>query len=214
MSGRRFLISAKDIVHSENILKIQTLVKEGFDIDSSLKVTVNHQEGISTLLSEVKDKVRNVESLCLDERSREVSDNVAGYVVHKAKSLLGDCCISGLKGETGSSAEKYIGVLSRGGLVTPSESLGEIVAQSFAVLDACSQTIKTSQLPSRIAGIAVLQEFVDVSGLACELHNASFSLRVLKVVCNCFFAGQAKRSIEKVTEDTVAALKKSKRQKL
>ena len=43
MSGGRFLISAKDIVHSENILKIQALVKEGFDIDSSLKVAVNHQ---------------------------------------------------------------------------------------------------------------------------------------------------------------------------
>ena len=139
---------------------------------------------------------------------------LSGYIVHKAEDLLGECCISGLKSETASSSTEYIGILSRGGLLTPSEALGDVVAQSFAVLDASSTAIKESKLPSRTLGIALLREFVDTSGLVCARHVGNFSLRVMKVVCNCYFSGQAKRSIEKVTEDHVAALKKSKRQKV
>ena len=32
MSGSRFLVSMKDVMTSENILKVKNLVKEGFDI--------------------------------------------------------------------------------------------------------------------------------------------------------------------------------------
>ena len=37
MSGGRFLVSINDVMRSENILNIKSLVKEGFNIDTSLK---------------------------------------------------------------------------------------------------------------------------------------------------------------------------------
>ena len=39
MSGGRFMVGLKDVVFSENILKIKSLVKEGLDIDDWVKVT-------------------------------------------------------------------------------------------------------------------------------------------------------------------------------
>ena len=36
MSGGRFLVSAKDVSNSENVLKVKSLVKAGFDISEHL----------------------------------------------------------------------------------------------------------------------------------------------------------------------------------
>lgn len=215
MSGGRFLISAKDVVRSENILKIQSLVKEGFDIDSSVKVNESQREPkIINLLRDVGNYLKDMDSIQLNQASREISDNVAGYIIHKAKDLLGGCCIKNLMNESPSPSTKYIAILSRGGLITPSQALGDLVAKSFAVLDACSMKIAESKLPSRIAGLAILREFSPVTGLVCLKHEEQFLVRTIKVVCNCYFSGQAKRSNEKITEDHVAALKRSKRQKV
>ena len=58
-----------------------------------------------------------MESIELDMISREISDSVAGYY-HGPEELLG--LISGLKTITASSRAEYFGILSRGGLITPS----------------------------------------------------------------------------------------------
>ena len=215
MSGGRFLISLKDVFRSEKILKIKSLVKEGFDIDSSFKVDEHQQKTeVDSFLREIEDQMRDVENMYLTQASREVSDNVAGYIVHKAKNLFGECCIRRIVNETACSNTEYIGILSRGGLTTPSKALGDLVAQSFAVLDACSTAIKKSKVPSRVAGLAVLRKFIDITDLVCKKHEEQFAVRMMKVICNCFFAGQAKRTTEKVTEDHVAGLKRSKRLKV
>ena len=44
ISGGRFLVSVMDIAHSENVLKLKSLVKEGFDIGESLKTNNDHSE--------------------------------------------------------------------------------------------------------------------------------------------------------------------------
>ena len=91
----------------------------------------------------------------------------------------------------------------RGGLLTPSEALGDVVAKCFAVLDACSSssTIRESKPPSKRLAVALLQEFIEPSGHICTVRDRNFSLRVMEDVCNGYFAGQAKRSREKVKED-------------
>ena len=120
-----------------------------------------------------------MESIELDTISREISDSVAGYIVHGAEELLG--VISGLKTITASSRAEYFEILSRGGLITPSEALGDVVAQCFAVLDACSSSsrIRESKPPSKRLAVALLQEFVDPSGLVCTIHDGNFSLRII-----------------------------------
>ena len=54
MSGGRFLVSIKDAMRSENILKIKSLVKEGFDIDPSLKEDGKCEEATAKLLEDVE----------------------------------------------------------------------------------------------------------------------------------------------------------------
>ena len=115
-----------------------------------------------------------MESIELDTISREISDSVAGYIVHGPEELLG--LISGLKTITASSRAEYFGILSRGGLITPSEALGDVVAQCFAVLDACSSVIRESKPPSKRLAVALLQKFIEPSGIVCTVHDGNFSL--------------------------------------
>ena len=111
--------------------------------------------------------------------------------------------ISGLKTITASSRAEYFEILSRGGLITPSEALGDVVAQCFVVLDACSSssTIRESKPPSKRLAVALLQEFIEPSGIVCTVHEGNFSLRVMEDVCNGYFDVHAKRSRKKVKED-------------
>ena len=214
MSGGRFLISAKDIHRSENIIKIKSLVMEGFDVDNSFKLDTSYKEEIEPFLNEVEKCLGNVENIELDSNTREVSDNIAGYIARKANDALSGCCINAAINNAPAPNQHYISLLSRGKLITPSDALGDVVAKSFAVLDACNTAIRHSKIPSRTAGLAVLNRFVNLPSIGCEKHEATLSHRVKRTVCNCFFNAQCKRSNEKVQEDHVAALKRSKRQKV
>ena len=48
MSGGSFLVSAKDIMNSEKIVKIKNLVKEGIPFDDSLKIKEDDTEEVAT----------------------------------------------------------------------------------------------------------------------------------------------------------------------
>ena len=78
MSGGRFLISIKDVMRSENILKIKNLVKEGFNSDPSLKEDGKYEEATVKLLEDVESTLHNLDIVQLNSRSMDVSDNVAG----------------------------------------------------------------------------------------------------------------------------------------
>ena len=161
----------------------------------------------------VEIEIIDKSTIKLDESSRDVSNHVAGYIAFKARKLFKKCCgdtfiSTNGKNDRGSS---YTSLLSRGGLVTPNEGISEAVATSFALLDVCSSAIRISVLPSRMAGLLVLQKYVDVPSLGCETHEKVFSSRLLRTVCNCFFDSQRKRSNETVVDDRVRSLKKSKR---
>ena len=50
-SGGSFLVSAKDVSNSENVLKVKSLVTAGFEINQSLKVNNDYTEERKTLLT-------------------------------------------------------------------------------------------------------------------------------------------------------------------
>ena len=83
-SGGRFLISvqAKDISTSEKILKVMSLVKEGFDIDKSVKIKDHIKESEENLLSAAEEVLGDVDSIKLNATSKSVSHHVAGYIYH------------------------------------------------------------------------------------------------------------------------------------
>ena len=53
MNGGRFLVGLKDTVYSEQILKIESLVKEGIDIDENVKENRHENMEIDILLLDV-----------------------------------------------------------------------------------------------------------------------------------------------------------------
>ena len=107
----------------------------------------------------------------------------------------------------------YITILSRGGFIMPSESLSNAVARDFAILDLSSDAISRSSVPSRKAGIAILEKRLDTKGIVGEDHSEKLTCRLLTIVCNCFFNSQRKRSNEALIVDRVAAFKANKRRK-
>ena len=198
LSGGRFLVSMKDVSRSENILKIKSLVKEGFNIDQSLKVDNVENEAVQQFLKDVELVIPDPDSIQLHPNTKEVSDNVAGYIARKSKKLLLNCCGEDIKSDKEPQAT-YISILSRGGLITPSEPLSNAVSRAFGLLDATSVFIRKSGLPSKRAGFEILKKYLDTDGIACSTHSALFSNRLMCTVCNCFFDAQRKRSNENVT---------------
>ena len=67
-------------------VKIKTLVKKGFDVTPSLKV----QE--DSFLLDVDQCLDDVEFIQLGEESRQISDNIAGYLSHKTRDVFASCC--------------------------------------------------------------------------------------------------------------------------
>ena len=211
MSGGRFLISTKDIAISEKILKVKTLVKEGFKLDTRLLLAEDDPVEVAKLMDEVEVLIGQSENLTLSKESLQVSDTVAGYIAHKAGHLFDGCCQSQLTDDKPNT--EYIGILSRGGLKNPSLPMSSAVSQAFAILDATSETIRNSHVPARKAGMRILQHYLDCSFIVCSKHTEALSARLMKVVCNCFFNNQRIRSNELIVKQNVAEFKRPKRQK-
>ena len=52
-----------------------------------------------------------------------------------------------------------------------SESLSNAVARAFAILELSSDVIGRSSVPSRKAGITILEKHLDTNGIVCEGHT-------------------------------------------
>ena len=145
-------------------------------------------------------------TLQLEDISRLVSDTVAGYIVHKTEHLYKDCCQRKLTKREPSN--EYIGKLSHGRLKNRSMPFTAVVYQVLAVLDASSPALRKSKTPAREAGMEILAKYEITSFTICEKHTDDFSNRLMKVVCNCFFNSQRKRSNDSDVKDRVSELKR------
>ena len=165
-------------------------------------------------VAEFRDSVQPIISestrICLTDASKEISDNVAGYIAKKLIKLCNSCCDQLL---TNNGVSPYVKLLSRGGLKEPSAALGNFVAHGFAVLNAAANIIQDSSLPSRFVAEDLLKTFLCNEGFVCEQHEDIANNRAIRNICNVFLNNQRKRRTETVVKDGVVALKQSKRSK-
>ena len=77
MSGGRFLVSLKDVMCSENVIKVKDLVKRGFNITEDIKFTHNVSEELQNLSSSIR-MLLDGKDICLSEDSR-----FAGSIVRR-----------------------------------------------------------------------------------------------------------------------------------
>ena len=90
-----------------------------------------------------------MDSIKLNAKSKAVSDHVAGYICHKKQKLYDGCCGNLLLSDETNTT--YIELLSKGGLNNPSLPLSDAAVKAFALLDACNDVIRLSDLDSKIA---------------------------------------------------------------
>ena len=63
MSRGRFIVSLKDVINSEEILKIKSLLKEGFDINDEVKVNENTATHLESFLKDVQHFLDDIEKI-------------------------------------------------------------------------------------------------------------------------------------------------------
>ena len=151
MSGGRFLVVLKDVIWSERILKIKSLVKKSIDIKDDIKVTENED----AIQQEIFDNIMEIgfENVMLSEETREVAAHISGYIAKKLVKKLGHCCKNYCinESETASTTHVYIDLLSRGGLTLPSECLVTYVCDCFAFIDHAINVTTSSKIKERAA---------------------------------------------------------------
>ena len=77
----------------EKTLKVQSLLKEGFDIDDTVKITTERSaEKLSRFRESVQTIITDSDWIRLTDDTREVSDNIAGYIANKLGDLCKGCC--------------------------------------------------------------------------------------------------------------------------
>ena len=211
MSGGRFLVSLKDVVLSDKILKIKSLLKEGFDIDDDVKALTEYTLELELFDQSAQVVIDKIDQLALSTETKDVSDNVAGYIAKKLQKVCQNCCDHELFSDN-ENASAYLTVLSRGGLKVASPQRQSFVAKSFAVLDAFNSIIRKSGIPVRKVGEHALDKFLpssDFDVFSCPIHQHDLYAKVRRKVANVFFNNQRKRTTENVVSDKVAVFKKT-----
>ena len=209
MSGGRFLVSLREVVCSENILKMKSLLKEGCDINEAKCNTPDVEHSLNL----IDEKIRNIsdDNLTLNQQSREVVVYVAGYISRQIMPYLQDCCSELLQGTCDDSS--YLKILSRGGLKSPSQPLSDYVSQCFALLDATFDEIQRSFLPARVFAEQILSSNVVSTGFVCDDHEDMACRKINKIICNIFLNNERKRKTSSVIDDKVKVFKRLKREK-
>ena len=211
MSGGRFLVSLREVINSEKILKIKSLLKS--DINSwDESVRTEKDANFDFLADELTDRCNELQESTLCSDSREVAIHVAGYISKKLKKKS-ECnqCRGKLQGDISSD---YLDTLSRGGLTKPTEILAEFVCNGFAVLDSAKDLLLTFPHCIRKASLFTLERFqVSNNDFMCESHLELGKNLANKMIVNIFFNNEQKIKNSNLRSDQVTAFKKRQRQK-
>ena len=214
MSGGRFLVSLSEVISSESIIKMKTLLQHKLEISALTKES--NQEYDENLLEEqvLKLQLINYENLLLSEKSHQVVTYISGYISY---TLLKDAscieCINLLQQDP--IVTQYLKDLDRGGLTLPSSSLNHYAESAFCVLEASETEIVQTAFPWKTVSLRLLQEVSQTwdSGFACISHTQQVRKTVNRIIANIYYNNLRKAINESVRKDQVAAFKSVKRRK-
>ena len=211
MSGGRFLVSLKDVIYSEQIIKIKSLTKEGIDLFEN---DLHETNGGETQIFQEQINDIDFSSVTLSDDSREVATHIAGFVANKLFKKFGMCCKFVLMENCAINSKdyEYLNTLSRGGLTTPSLPLIDYICESFAMLDHVFDLINNCQLQHRKAAKLVLERDGYKSFL-CSNHQTLGKDFVHTVISNIYFNNSRKRLTDSIIGDNIVEFKKRQRAK-
>ena len=192
MSGGRFLVGLREVVASERILTIKSLLKESISVwDEDIRPDSVEEIAMVHFDEQLDNISPELENCYLNKGSEEVAAVIAGYVAKKVikrnrcpqcKSLL----IVTSESDCHFEKFEYLLKLSRGGLLLPSTDLSQYVCKAFAMLDVAQNLIRTTELIERTAAEYVLKSNDLPLSFLCENHAKNFKF-VNRTICNVFY---------------------------
>ena len=220
MSGGRFLVSLREVLSSEKILSLQTLLKEDITDWTETFNTETDYLQLDELKSVIPvfEKSSEIEQATLSNESREVVYVIAGYVAKKIKAKV-NCheCEHRLVGTNYDEVSKdnaYFNLLSRGGLTSPSGCLVDFICNCFAVLDYTSDSIvKFKNNPLRVASEFILNNFCLNFFAACDDHLHQVRKIAVITTINIFYNNKQKITNDSIRKDSLIGFKQRQRDK-
>ena len=213
MNGGRFLVSLREVMMSERILQCRSLLKENVNIwEENLKQNQNLESDIIDIVS---DHETSILDLCLSPDSKEVAITIAGYIAKKLikRFKCHQCSLCMIDANTnGLPSNHYLNLLSRGGLMVPSNALAEFVEGAFAILDYTDEFIQKEKcLTTRDAAERILKLFAPKSIFTCCDHIELGRKFGARIIVNIFYNNKQKLASDEVRKDAVISFKKRQR---
>jgi len=218
MSGGRFLVGLREVLTSERILTIKTLLKESFlPWQEDIQPKNNFEQFFFKFTQEVEALLPELQDCFLEKDSSEVATVIAGYIAKKMfeKKHCLECntlLILSEGDQRNLDNFDYLLTLSRGGLTLPSTNLNQYVNKSFAMLDVAYQLIHNREVPERLVAEKLLK-FNDVPvTFLCEKHVEGVKF-VNRTICNVFFNNAQKIFGDKIQKDGLMQFKQRQRKR-
>ena len=211
MSGGSFLVTLREVQSSERILLCRTLLKAGIEFwnEECLKSGTETEE-LKAFMAKIDQHETELMEVALNEDSEEVAHTIAGYVARKLmKKLNCDECSSTLIASGPRDDEGYLNLLSRGGLLTPSDALSTMVSTLFAQVDYIHSFIQTTSV-QKFAEHSLLK-YAPHAAISCQKHELFNRRSTIKVVINIFFNNKQKLASDCVRKEAVAVFKQRQR---
>ena len=211
------MVSLREINNSEKILKLRSLIKEDIDIfEEDIFFTANEekQEEFSEKLSNIHVEIMESQ---LFEESCQVAFTIAGYVAKQIlKKINCNLCENKLISLAGNNhGSEYLDILTRSGLIYPSQSLADFFAHAFSSLDIASDLISqyTSFTSTKILSEETLHNLVDQVYFSCEEHARKVKKIAISIIINIFYNNKQKITTDSTRKQQVTDFKARQRSK-
>lgn len=209
MSGGRFLVGLREVVSSEKILQLKSLLKEEFNFwDMDLQPDEQQIDFEEFTLYE-----NELEEIELDNDTKEVAIYIAGYITKKLlKRSKCDLCKFILESDEVMTSTGYTNLLSRGGLKLPTQSLADYVCISFAKLDLAYEFLQKASNNIRNASEHVLKTEWNDKFMCSEHFEQGMSL-INKTITNIYFNNKQTILNDTVRKDDICSFKERQTRK-
>ena len=208
MSGGRFLVSLREVMNSEKIILLKSLLKENVDFEAEdiNDVPIDNMEEITRNLKNMENEIQES---ALSQESEEVSVYITGYIIKKLLKRFGcNDCKYLLLSEENAIEDKYIKLLNRGGLLIPSSNVCLYSSKCFAILEVIFDVL-LKYAPNDIRNCAAyfLDKYLPSIVICCSTHNTSSRKWLCRIVSNIYINNNQKISNSEIRKDDVKRFK-------
>ena len=187
MSGGRFLVSLREVVNSEKIILLKSLLKENVDfgVEDISDEPINNMEDIIQHLQVMENEIQ---VSTMSQESEKISVYITGYIIKKLlKRFSCDDCKHLLLSEENVIKDKYIKLLKRGGLLITNSNVCFYSSKCFAILDVISDVLfKYIQNDIKNCAEYFLDKYLPPIDICCSTHNSPGCKWLCRIVSNIY----------------------------